>query len=158
MNSWKVILATIVIFGTGLVTGGLLVPQVAHFRGHESFRGAPASHVSAGGLKFEFLRRVQRDLNLSPEQQERIDKILSQGQERTLRLMDPVRSQLQAEVKRAKEEFLEVLTPEQRSRFEEIWKQQHRQHEQREQREQRHSQPPRERPAQNAPAPASTNS
>ena len=30
MNSWKVILATVVIFGAGVMTGGLLVNYVDH--------------------------------------------------------------------------------------------------------------------------------
>jgi hypothetical protein len=30
VNNWKVILATIVIFGTGVITGGLLVHHVQH--------------------------------------------------------------------------------------------------------------------------------
>jgi hypothetical protein len=148
MNGWKVILATLVIFGTGVVTGGLLGPLVVPARTHPSWRGSGPwrnpGPVSAGGLKFEFLRRVQRDLNLSAEQQERIDKILSEGQERTRKLMDPVRSQFQAELKRTKDEFIEVLNPDQKSRFEALWKQQHHQ---REQREDHRSQPAHDRPS-----------
>lgn len=39
MNSWKIILATVVIFGCGVVTGGLLVNYVE--RAHPEIRRSP---------------------------------------------------------------------------------------------------------------------
>ncbi len=154
MNTWKVILATIVIFATGVVTGGLLVHRSeAAVRARRN--AAVAQGMPAGGMKLEFLRRIQRELDLTPAQRERVDAIISQAQERTRRVMEPVVPQLRAEVDKAKADFREVLTPPQQTRFDEILKQQQRA------RNQRHGQAPHERapaePSSPPVAPGSTN-
>jgi Spy/CpxP family protein refolding chaperone len=149
VNTWKVIFATLVIFGAGVITGGLLVAHSEHLRPrrpqHSATPGRATQPSLAGGMKFEFLRRVEHDLNLTAEQRARVDQILSQSQERTRGLM-------REEVQKTKDQFREVLTPEQRTRFDELLKQQRA-------RDQRHAPPGRERPAEapaasNAPAPA----
>src|SRR5258708_1530597 len=101
--------------------------------------GHAAEVGSPGGMRLEFLRRVQRDLSLTAEQRERIDKILKQSQERTRKVMEPVSPQLHEELLRAKGEFREVLTPDQQLRFDEVLKQQQRWKEQR--RSSEHSEP-----------------
>ena len=128
MNTWKVILATMVIFGTGVVTGGLLVrysqrPPGSHLHRTDT-AGRPAQPVSAGGLRLEFLRRMERELELSREQRERIDKLIKESQERSKKIMEPVAPKLREELQKTKEQFVEALTPEQRARFDELWKQQ----------------------------------
>jgi hypothetical protein len=153
VNTWKVILATMVIFGTGVVTGGLLVRHSERMRVPRFVRnpivGRPAPPVSAGGVRLDFLRRAGRELELTPEQRERVDKILKESQERTRKVMSPyVREELQ----RTKAEFREVLRPEQRPRFDQLLKQQQQQQQQRA-REQRRPQPPGERPAEAPPPP-----
>lgn len=110
MNTWKVIVATIVIFATGAITGALIV-------GH-SVRPRPGP----GGVRLEFLRRMERDLDLTKEQREKIDKILKESQEQTRRIMQPVSPTLHAQLQRTKEEFREVLTPSQQTRFDELLK------------------------------------
>jgi len=160
VNSWKVILATMVIFGTGVVTGGLLVRHAGPGRDRRPQRVPGAVHAAqptpAGVMRIEFLRRMERELALSPEQHEPIDKILKEGQERTKKLMETVEPRRREEFKKTIEEFRAVLTPEQLKRFDELVKQQ-----QQRAREQRKAAPPRERPPQNPPpgnAPAATNS
>jgi Spy/CpxP family protein refolding chaperone len=135
VNTWKVILATIVIFGAGVVTGGLLVH-------HEVMRlppprnphpqPRPVGQAPLGAMRLEFLRRAQRELDLTPEQRERVDKIIKDSQERTHKLVEPI---MRDQIQRARQEFLDVLTPEQRGRFDEFIKEQQRQREQ-------HRQPP----------------
>jgi len=71
----------------------------------------------------------QRDLDLSAEQRERIDKLLKESQERTRKIMEPVAPEMRAELLRTKEEFQQVLTPGQRTHFEELMKKQQRPHE-----------------------------
>ena len=110
MNTWKVILATIVIFAAGALTGALVV------------RHTEPAKFGAGGMRLEFLRRMERDLDLSPEQRERIDKILKEGQEHTRKAMEPVAPAVHAELQRTKEEFRAVLTPAQQGRFDELLK------------------------------------
>jgi Spy/CpxP family protein refolding chaperone len=139
-----------VIFVTGVVTGGLLVQHVGHIRSVRPLHGGNAARQaqppSPGGLRLDLLRRMQRELNLTPAQRERSDEIIRQGQEHIRKITEPVRPELQAEVQRVMQAFREVLTPEQQGRFDQLLKQQ--QHP----REPRRSQPPRERPAQGAPA------
>lgn len=125
MNTWKVILATLVIFVTGVVTGGLLAIYSGRSFVSRPQRPAPPRSpqtVSAGGMRLEFLRRMQRDLDLTPEQRERIDKILKESQDHTRKLMEPVAPALKEEFQRTKEEFRQVLTSEQRARFDELFK------------------------------------
>ena len=148
-----------VIFGTGVVTGGLLVRHVEHGRDRRPQRTAnairPGQPASPGLMRFEFLRRMERELDLTPEQREPIDKILKEGQDRMKKLMETVEPHRREELKRTIEEFRSVLTPEQQKRFDDLLKQQ-----QQRAREQRKVSPPRERPAQSPPPvnpPAATN-
>jgi Spy/CpxP family protein refolding chaperone len=125
VNTWKVILATIVIFAAGVLTGGLITRQLERAnvvrRQHLT---RPALPFSPGGSRLEFLRRAQRDLDLTPEQRERVDRILKDSQERSRKIMEPVAPQLRQEIQRAKEEFRGALTPEQQKRFDELLKRQ----------------------------------
>ena len=150
MNTWKVILATMVIFGAGVVTGGLLVRHVGHIHfvhgPHGPAAPRPAQPLSPGGPGIEFLRRMERELDLAPEQRERTDKIVRASQERSRKIMEPVAPQIRDESQRRGEAFRAVLTPEQRKRFDDLLKQlQQRPH------DQHRPQPPRERPAEGAP-------
>ena len=152
VNSWKVILATMVIFGTGVVTGGLLVRFADRSRERHPQRVQSAIRAAqpalAGVMRIEFLRRVERELELTPAQREPVDRILRDGQERMKKLMDTVEPRRREEYKKTIEEFRAVLTPEQRQRLDELLKQQQQQRA----REQRKVAPPRERPPQGPPA------
>jgi Spy/CpxP family protein refolding chaperone len=110
VNAWKVILATMVIFAAGALTGALLVRLPAHPR------------QGPGGTRLEFLRRVERELDLTPEERERIEKILKESQEQTRKIMEPVSPALQAQMQKTKEEFRQALTPEQQGRFDQLLK------------------------------------
>lgn len=122
MNYWKVILATVVIFGAGVITGGLLV--------RHSIRSRPASPAlvqqrpgppaTPAGHRLEFLRRAQDELKLSAEQRQKVEAIISGSQERTREIMEPVSPLIREEVQRAREEFKAVLNPRQKRAFEEI--------------------------------------
>ena len=117
-----------VIFGAGVVTGALVFQFVPGLVGPRHQRPAwvsrSAEFWSPGGMRLEFLRRIQRELDLTAEQRERIDKLLKQSQERTRKIMEPIGPQLHGEIQRAKSEFREALTPEQQTRFDQLLKQQ----------------------------------
>jgi Spy/CpxP family protein refolding chaperone len=121
VNTWKIILATMVIFATGVVTGGLLVQHIEGRAPHAHRPTTQAPHpgqpASAGVMRLEFLRRAQHELDLTPDQQERIDKIIKDNQDRTRKLIEPV-------LQRTRQEFMDVLTPEQRTRFQQLVKEQ----------------------------------
>lgn len=128
MNSWKAILATMVIFGTGVVTGGLLVHKVSENRPTKAHQtaGLKPPTISPGTMRIEFLRRVERELDVSPQQRDAIDKILTASQERTKKLMEPVAPKLRDEMQATREAVRNALTPEQQKRFDELAKAQQR--------------------------------
>jgi Spy/CpxP family protein refolding chaperone len=132
VNTWKIILATMVIFGAGVVTGGLLVRNSERVRPARPVRSASAARsvqaVSPGNMRLDFLRRMERELDLEPDQHQRIDAILKESQERSRKLMEPVSPALRQELQRAREEFRSVLTPGQRARFDELVKQRRQPH------------------------------
>lgn len=134
-----------VIFGAGVVTGGLLVRHVERGRNHRPPRvGAvvrPAPPASAGVMRIEFLRRMERELDLTPAQREPINRILKEAQDRTKQIMDTVEPRRREEFRRTIEEFRAVLTPKQQKRLDALIKQQ-----QQRTREQRKAAPPAQRP------------
>jgi len=125
VNTWKVIFATMVIFGAGVVTGGLLVkgtmlaqrPKPAH--PNAANRSIP---TAPGFARVEFLRRAERDLNLTPEQREQADKLIAASQERTKKIMEPVSPKIREELQQTKDQFRALLTPEQQTQFDEMLK------------------------------------
>ena len=126
MNSWKIILATVVIFGCGVVTGGLLVNYVerAHPEIRRPFAGArhdrPGSQESQlprpQMLNQQFVEQLDAALHLTPEQREKIGKIIADGQERNRDLWRLVSQDVRQRIRA-------VLTPEQRKQFEGLMKQ-----------------------------------
>jgi Spy/CpxP family protein refolding chaperone len=129
VNSWKAILATMVIFGTGVVTGGLLVFKVISSKPPKSHLGGGAAKpalMTPGNMRIEFLRRVERDLDVSAQQRDQIDKILTASQERTKKLMEPVTPKLREEMQATRDAVRDVLTSDQRQRFDELVKTQQR--------------------------------
>jgi hypothetical protein len=136
VNSWKVILATLVIFVTGVVTGALLF-------GHSGkslplMRKGSSTNVSppgtngvsrskiqpplTGPLRKDFLDRLDKELQLSAQQRERVEKIISEGQENTRELWDLVEPEIYAEMIGAKARIRQELTPEQAEHFAECLK------------------------------------
>ncbi len=119
MNTWKVILATLVIFGCGVLTGALIVD------GHHA-NSARAGERAANGQKtavpawqrLEFLRKASKHLDLTPAQQERVEKILRDSQDRTKQIWDRIAPQMREELHKVRESIRAELTPEQEKKFE----------------------------------------
>ena len=122
MSPWKVILAALVIFCSGLVVGGLSVKR--------NLRALPKPHPFHGALtnsppslwhqqQKEFLRRMDGELKLSAEQHGRIEKILKDSQERTKVIREKVAPEMKVELKKVREQIRGELTPAQQTRFEE---------------------------------------
>src|SRR5262245_49196416 len=111
-----------VIFGTGVVTGGLVVrqsdriaPSFAPRNAVIQRRAQPEGGIRQGHVqRMELLNRVQQELNLNPDQRARIEKIISEGQTRTKELLEPVAKQMRQEMQQAREKIRAELTPEQR--------------------------------------------
>jgi hypothetical protein len=129
MNSWKVILATMVIFGTGVLTGGMLVRNTAAparsrpARNLSAATNLPPPNVAPAQLqRMEFLLRVRSELNLSAEQHERIEKIIHEGQERSRKIWETVAPEMRKELQAVHDKIRAELSPEQRRRFEALLK------------------------------------
>jgi len=127
VNTWKVILATLVIFGAGVVTGGLLVNYAVHT--NLVLTAPKPAPVTVPGTNpwlqrtRELLRRMDRELNLTPEQHQRIEKLIVESAERTRMLWKPIAPQMNKEMQMLHRNMRDELTPEQRPMFDEIFKQ-----------------------------------
>ena len=128
MSPWKVILATMVIFGCGVVTGALLMKTELPPAG-APMELAPRPSTSTNPppplnqfQRPEFLRRMQKQLELTASQRDEIAKIMKASQERNRPLWDQIAPQMREEVKRVREEIRQVLTPGQQKKFDEMLK------------------------------------
>jgi hypothetical protein len=118
VKSWSVIFATIVIFGAGVITGGLLVNHVQHTaRSHSAHPTPPPppSDEVPPAMTPEFMKKQQR---------EQIQKIITQGQQNTRDLWKLVRPQFQIVWHDTRQQIKNVLTKEQQQQFEILVKQQ----------------------------------
>jgi hypothetical protein len=140
VNSWKVILATVVIFGAGVMTGGLLVNYVDH--SHHSHRPPesaqqrpPENHdhadprpqdISRPGLADrlgkQFLQQLDDKLQLTSEQHDKIAKIVAEGQERNHEIWTNVAPKMLAIMQDVNRQIRGELKPEQQRQFEELVK------------------------------------
>ena len=128
MSPWKVILATMVIFGCGVVTGGLLIKMAG---AAASIPAEVAAHPSTSTnqpppltqiQRPEFLHRMQKQLDLTASQRDEIAKIMKASQERNRPLWEQIAPQLRQEIKRVREEMRETLTPDQQKKFDDLFK------------------------------------
>jgi Spy/CpxP family protein refolding chaperone len=117
-----------VIFGCGVVTGALLMKTELPMAGAPA-EPAPRPSTSTNPppplnqfQKPEFLRRMQKQLDLTPDQRDEIAKIMKASQERNRPLWDQIAPQMRVEVKRVKEEIRQVLTADQQKKFDELLK------------------------------------
>lgn len=138
MNTWKVILATLVIFVAGVITGGLLVSHSDNVLRHpqKSAADAPkrnAPVLTAGRevrpllapnflLRKDFLERLDKELKLDAAQRERIEKIISEGQERIKCLSQKIEPEVHGEVAETREKIRAELTAAQELLFTELLK------------------------------------
>ena len=138
MNEWKVIIATVVIFGTGVIAGGLLVNyvDVSHTKVAQS---APAQldvsnsvpQISTNNLpkpanathprlpeilSKQFVDRLEKDLQLTLGQRADIEKIIADGQ-------DDMRKAVQNVRQDARQKIREKLTEPQKKQFDDLFKQ-----------------------------------
>jgi len=126
VNSWKVIFASLVIFGTGVVTGGLLVDHTHH--SHRSFENAPhppeipMPKPIAERIGKQLIQQLNDKLQLTPEQKEKIQKIVADGQERNHAIWTNAAPQMRAVIQDVHQQIREQLTPEQKEQFEDLLK------------------------------------
>jgi Spy/CpxP family protein refolding chaperone len=127
VSPWKVILATMVIFACGVITGAMVTRTVAVKTEERPPAASTApTRMAAGPVlqlqRAEFFKRLDKQLDLSPEQHDQIGKILKASQERTQPLWDKIAPQMRDELKQVRVEIRGVLTPEQWKKFGEMMK------------------------------------
>jgi hypothetical protein len=125
VSPWKVILATMVIFGCGVVTGGLLMKTALPFPlpgrvNPEPNRAADNPPPFGQFQQPAFLKRMQKQLDLTPQQNEAVARIMKESQDRTRPLWVPIAPKLREEMRRDRQEIRAVLTPEQQVKFDEL--------------------------------------
>ncbi len=132
MNNWKVIptivITTVLIFGAGVFTGGILVDYVKQGRPHpatghakppaQASPPAPTNNPNAFAtrqppqvLSKDFLQRLDAELHLTKDQHESVQKIIGDGQ-----------NEMRKVIQDSRLEIREVLTAEQRDQFDELMK------------------------------------
>ncbi len=120
MKRWKVILAAVLIFVSGVVTGALGWRAVISRSPSAHARPMPPSILDA---KFDALRHMQDALDLSPTQTERIDAILQSGRKRMRQVWETsCQPQIREEMHRVHEQICAELNSDQRARYEELVK------------------------------------
>jgi hypothetical protein len=106
-------LATVVIFAAGVVTGSLIVKRTSRVQIGQPFWG-----------RFEMTRRAIDELDrqgeLTPKQRARIDHIIQDSQELIADYFSILEPDVQQVFRKMRESIREELTPEQRQRFEEL--------------------------------------
>jgi hypothetical protein len=122
VSPWKVILATVIIFGMGVLTGGFVSQRAFRAKPPLPMQGRPQGDLvpTPFFVRREFLDRLDRHLNLSREQYDRIARILQDSQERTRIIVGLVSPEIQEELRVVREDIRAQLDPEQRKRFEEV--------------------------------------
>lgn len=148
MNVWRIILATLVIFGAGIVTGTLFVshsqPQPPPVHTADTAGPMPPPHPWAGGTnqnheagRFgalmgvgmpprgstkDFLDRLDAELKLTGVQREHIKKILDDGQEHTKDCWKQIEPEVRKEMRDCHDKIRAELTPEQQVKYAELFK------------------------------------
>lgn len=115
VNTWKVVLATVVIFAAGVLTGGLTA-RLQH-RAADNLPPRPEAWMLP---RLEFLRRAQRELDLTDDQRRRIEAIFRESHERMRPVWQQAMPEMRAELARVRDQMREVLTPRQRDQFERL--------------------------------------
>jgi Spy/CpxP family protein refolding chaperone len=114
---WKVILATIVIFVAGAFVGGMWVKS--------STPSAPPPKPPVPGILSQqrFQERLKKELDLTADQTNRIDRIFHESKARIEILWGLIGPEVQKERQEVHDNIRAILTPEQREKFEQLLKQ-----------------------------------
>lgn len=120
MSPWKVILATLVIFTSGLITGGVAVKYLSQPPEMRVHRPPEELLLRPQMLREEFVRQMQKNLTLSPQQDEKILRAVHDSQERIRIYYDLIGPDIREELRQTREAIQAELSPEQVRQFEEL--------------------------------------
>lgn len=118
MPSWKPIVAALVIFVAGVVSGAMGM-QLYRAKSQALPPRMPGGPPAPGlNQRMDFMRRMGDRLGLSDQQRARIDEILSESQKRSRELWEPLAPKFKEEMERTRKLIDAELTPEQREKAE----------------------------------------
>lgn len=115
MKIWKAILATLVIFAAGMFAGGLVAKRVL------PPKPLPIAAPPVD-MQQRFYQKLKKELALTADQTNRLDKIFVEGNARVKIIWDLMAPELQKERQEVYENIRAVLNPEQREKFEKLAK------------------------------------
>jgi hypothetical protein len=142
VNPWKLILATVIIFGAGVIMGGLLVfatqpkakpahhaPSVSAVTNRPPAVVRPVVEVlnvhQPEILSQQFLAQLDDNLQLNPAQSDAIHKIIACGQEQNRVIWTNCAAQTRQVLQEVKQHIQEQLSADQKKKFEKLLKQMH---------------------------------
>lgn len=133
--TWKIVLASLLIFAAGVLTGGITTgaairaakglpergTQTASPKPPSPALGKAATNRLPASLfavqRIETFRRACNQVGIDPAQRSRIESLTTDSTERLRALWAPVAPRLQQEVRELRKHIAAELTPEQRVRF-----------------------------------------
>jgi len=121
VSRWKVIFAAVVLFAAGGATGGILIRTFAP-RVEYTTRTVHRSHVTpplpmSTEKRMEYVARLDHEVQLTLEQRQKVEKIITASQERMKTIWGAVEPQVKEEYRCSRREISEILTPEQREKM-----------------------------------------
>lgn len=119
MSPWKVILATMVIFACGVITGAMVTRTETN---KATVHPVAATNVPGRGAVLQMQKVLDNQLDLSAEQRDKIDKIMKDSRARTEPLWEKIAPQMNDEVKSVRADIRKVLTGEQWEKFGDLMK------------------------------------
>ena len=113
---WKAWLAVLVIFAAGIFTGVMTTRMLT---------AEPATRPAANAplpispeKRMDYLARLDREVQLTPEQRAEIEQIIAGSQERLRELWDPVAPKVREEYRSTRRQIASLLTTEQKEALE----------------------------------------
>ena len=79
--------------------------------------GNNPGNPNSGPMGREFVATLERELRLTPDQREQVNKLMSEGQERIRVLRQGIDPEVRKEMQKTHEQIQALLTPEQREQF-----------------------------------------
>ncbi len=134
----KILTAALVIFGAGVLTGGVTVGFAS--RAAKGGRSASAKMAETqpaktngpmvdrvlpnirppGAARLDQSERIARELDLTPEQAAEVKRILAASRARLVKVWRPLLPEAQAEVDDFQKKLRELLSPEQREKLDRL--------------------------------------
>lgn len=119
MKHWAVIFTTCVIFVSGATTGGILVKTYPRWFGMVRQPEGAAPYVWQI-QRAEFLRRMNKHLDLSSSQRDNIERIMKESQDRTRPLWELIGPELRDELSSVREQIRGELKADQAEKFDQM--------------------------------------